>query len=89
MKGKKLECKTVYNNDELFINALEKADNDDSERTKCAECLNKSKKSKKTHYTVRRAPGQISHLLSSQPATDLFTNYKCSSKSSQVSIHKV
>lgn len=53
-----------------------------SQKALCPDCLNQIKRSKKNHYTIRRAPGKISHLLTTSQSTDLIINFKPENKKS-------
>jgi hypothetical protein len=73
-KNEILEPITSTSNLELTsqITTLNKQANRQAERTvepfKCSECMSGSNRKVKTkaHYTIRRGPGKISHLLAPQ-----------------------
>ena len=52
---------------------------------KCSKQQQDSKANKKTHYTIRRGPGKISHLLST-PQTDLLIGFKSEQSNQNVLI---
>jgi len=49
----------------------------------CPECIAQLKRSKKSHYTIRRAPGKISHLIPASNSSDLIINFERKPESGQ------
>ncbi len=51
-----------------------------NEKIPCPDCVAHLKRSKKTHYTIRRAPGKISHLIPTSTSSDLIINFDSNRK---------
>ena len=50
------------------------------EKRLCPECIAQLMRSKKSHYTIRRAPGKISHLIPASTSSDLIINFESNKK---------